>query len=258
MPESTSENYTHPLKHIAVIMDGNNRWAKQRGLSGIAGHEAGVERIRDILRAAKERNVEVVTLFAFSSENWKRPELEVRGLMSLFSSYLKNEAKALRDDGVRLRVLGNRSQFSDRLKRLIDDAEGITASGKFTLVLCVDYGGRWDIANAAQKIASEVQMGRLRPGDINEATVQKHLQSNGLPDPDLCIRTAGEQRISNFLLWQMAYTELYFADCYWPDFDPAALNTAIDEYYSRQRRFGLRNDNVVESDGTPRGEIARV
>ncbi len=258
MPESTSESYTHPLKHIAVIMDGNNRWAKQRGLSGIAGHEAGVERIRDILRAAKERNVEVVTLFAFSSENWKRPELEVRGLMSLFSSYLKNEAKALRDDGVRLRVLGNRSQFSDRLKRLIDDAEGITASGKFTLVLCVDYGGRWDIANAAQKIASEVQMGRLRPGDINEATVQKHLQSNGLPDPDLCIRTAGEQRISNFLLWQMAYTELYFADCYWPDFDPAALNTAIDEYYSRQRRFGLRNDNVVESDGTPRGEIARV
>ena len=258
MPESTSENYTHPLKHIAVIMDGNNRWAKQRGLSGIAGHEAGVERIRDILRAAKERNVEVVTLFAFSSENWKRPELEVRGLMSLFSSYLKNEAKALRDDGVRLRVLGNRSQFSDRLKRLIDDAEGITASGKFTLVLCVDYGGRWDIANAAQKIASEVQMGRLRPGDINEATVQKHLQSNGLPDPDLFIRTAGEQRISNFLLWQMAYTELYFADCYWPDFDPAALNTAIDEYYSRQRRFGLRSDNVVESDGAPRGEIARV
>ena len=258
MPDSTAESYTHPLKHIAVIMDGNNRWAKQRGLSGIAGHEAGVERIRDILRAAKERNVEVVTLFAFSSENWKRPELEVRGLMSLFSSYLKNEAKALRDDGVRLKVLGNRSQFSDRLKRLIDDAEGITASGKFTLVLCVDYGGRWDIANAAQKIASEVQMGRLRPGDITEATVQKHLQSDGLPDPDLCIRTAGEQRISNFLLWQMAYTELYFADCYWPDFDPAALNTAIDEYYSRQRRFGLRNDNVVESDSAPRGEIARV
>lgn len=238
---SGSESPAHPLKHIAVIMDGNNRWAKQRGLGGIAGHEAGVERIRDILRAAKERGVEAVSLFAFSSENWKRPELEVRGLMSLFSSYLKKEAKKLRDDGVRLRVVGNRNQFSDRLKRLIADAEGITASGKFTLVLCVDYGGRWDIANAAQKIASEVQMGRLRPPDINEATVDKFLQTTGLPDPDLCIRTAGEQRISNFLLWQMAYTEFYFADCYWPDFDPAALTVAIDEYYSRQRRFGLRD-----------------
>jgi undecaprenyl diphosphate synthase len=151
---SGNESSTHPLKHIAMIMDGNNRWAKQRGLSGIAGHEAGVERIRDILRAAKERGVEAVSLFAFSSENWKRPELEVRGLMSLFSSYLKKEAKKLRDDGVRLRVVGNRSRFSDRLKRLIADAEGITASGQFTLVLCVDYGGRWDIANAAQKIAS--------------------------------------------------------------------------------------------------------
>ena len=240
-PGPSIESPAHPLKHIAVIMDGNNRWAKQRGLGGIAGHEAGVERIRDILRAAKERGVEAVSLFAFSSENWKRPELEVRGLMSLFSSYLKKEAKKLRDDGVRLKVVGNRNQFSDRLKRLIADAEGFTASGKFTLVLCVDYGGRWDIANAAQKIASEVQMGRLRPSDINEATVDKFLQTTGLPDPDLCIRTAGEQRISNFLLWQMAYTEFYFADCYWPDFDPAALTVAIDEYYSRQRRFGLRD-----------------
>jgi undecaprenyl diphosphate synthase len=232
-------------------MDGNNRWAKQRGLSGVAGHEAGVERIRDILHAAKARGIEVVTLFAFSSENWKRPELEVRGLMALFSSYLKKEAKKLRDDGVRLKVVGNRSHFSDRLKRLIDDAETLTASGQFTLVLCVDYGGRWDIASAAQKIASEVQMGRLRPSDITETTVGKFLQTEGLPDPDLCVRTAGEQRISNFLLWQMAYTEFYFANCYWPDFDAAALNAAADEYYSRQRRFGLRDtvDDEIASRG---------
>ncbi|ETN92242.1 Ditrans,polycis-undecaprenyl-diphosphate synthase ((2E,6E)-farnesyl-diphosphate specific) [Gammaproteobacteria bacterium MOLA455] len=249
---SDCENVAHPLKHVAVIMDGNNRWAKQRGLSGVAGHEAGVERIRDILHAAKTRGIEVVTLFAFSSENWKRPELEVRGLMALFSSYLKKEAKKLRDDGVRLKVVGNRSHFSDRLKRLIDDAETLTASGQFTLVLCVDYGGRWDIASAAQKIATEVQMGRLRASDITEATVGKFLQTEGLPDPDLCLRTAGEQRISNFLLWQMAYTEFYFANCYWPDFDAAALNAAVDEYYSRQRRFGLRDaaDYELASRGT--------
>ena len=159
-------NSKHPLQHIAIIMDGNNRWAKDR-LGGIGGHEAGVERIRDILKAAKERGVKVVSLFAFSSENWKRPDLEVRGLMSLFSSYLKKEAKALRDDGVRLKVVGNRSQFSDRLKRLIEDAEAMTASGEFTLVLCVEAGSL-DIARAAQKVAQEVQIGRLRPSEIDE------------------------------------------------------------------------------------------
>jgi undecaprenyl diphosphate synthase len=256
--DALTDSSTHPLRHIAVIMDGNNRWAKERGLGGIGGHEAGVERIRDILKTAKQRGVKVVSLFAFSSENWKRPDLEVRGLMSLFSSYLKKEAKALRDDGVRLKVIGNRSHFSDRLKRLIDDAETMTASGEFTLVLCVDYGGRWDIANAAQKLASEVQMGRLRPSDINEEVLGKYMQLEGMPDPDLCIRTAGEQRISNFLLWQMAYTEFYFADCYWPDFDSAALDLAIDEYYSRQRRFGLRDSSVGEEKTATRGEISRA
>lgn len=259
MADPTAELSTHPLKHIAIIMDGNNRWAKERGLGGIGGHEAGVERIRDILKAAKARGVKVVSLFAFSSENWKRPDLEVRGLMSLFSSYLKKEAKSLRDDGVRLKVIGNRSQFSDRLKRLIEDAETMTASGEFTLVLCVDYGGRWDIASAAQKVASEVQTGRLRPSDINEAVLSKYMQLDGFPDPDLCIRTAGEQRISNFLLWQMAYTEFYFADCYWPDFDAAALSVAIDEYYSRQRRFGLRNTpDACDNKPASRGEISRA
>jgi len=258
MADPAAVNSKHPLQHIAIIMDGNNRWAKDRGLGGIGGHEAGVERIRDILKAAKERGVKVVSLFAFSSENWKRPDLEVRGLMSLFSSYLKKEAKALRDDGVRLKVVGNRSQFSDRLKRLIEDAESMTASGEFTLVLCVDYGGRWDIATAARKVAQEVQIGRLRPSEIDENLLSKYMQLDGLPDPDLCIRTAGEQRISNFLLWQMAYTEFYFADCYWPDFDAAALDIAVDEYYSRQRRFGLRAAPGSEEQTAARGEIIRA
>ena len=240
----------HPLKHVAIIMDGNNRWAKQRGLGGITGHEAGVERIRGILEAARSNGIDTVTLFAFSSENWQRPELEVRGLMSLFSSYLKKEAKALRDDGVRLRVIGSRSHFSDRLKRLIRDTETMTASGAFTLNLCVDYGGRWDIARAAQTLASEVQMGRLRSSDIDEEVFNTYMQQGGITDPDLCIRTAGEQRISNFLLWQLAYTELYFAECYWPDFDAKALELAVEEYYSRQRRFGLRDNsgNASEQD----------
>ncbi|MAE03490.1 MAG: di-trans,poly-cis-decaprenylcistransferase [Porticoccaceae bacterium] len=242
MVDATQLDTAHPLKHVAVIMDGNNRWAKQRGLSGIAGHEAGVERIRDILKAAKNHNINTVTLFAFSSENWKRPEFEVRGLISLFSSYLKREAKGLRDDSVRLKVIGNRSHFSERLRALISETESLTASGTFTLYLCVDYGGRWDIARTAQAMASDVQMGRLRSTDIDETLFDKYMHQDGIPDPDLCIRTAGEQRISNFLLWQLAYSELYFADCYWPDFDANAFELAIVEYYRRQRRFGLRVD----------------
>ena len=241
MVEPIPTDNPHPLKHVALIMDGNNRWAKERGLSGIAGHEAGVERIRDILGAAKEKGVEALTLFAFSSENWNRPDLEVRGLMSLFASYLKKETKALRDDGVCLKVIGNRSQFSDRLKRIIREAEAATAAGKLALYLCVDYGGRWDVANTAKRLALEVQTGRLRPSDISEELFGRYMQKDGIPDPDLCIRTAGDKRLSNFLLWQMAYTELYFTECYWPDFDGNALNVAIDEYHRRQRRFGVRD-----------------
>jgi len=230
----------HPLKHIAIIMDGNNRWAKARGLTGIAGHKAGVERIRDVLSCARDNGVNTVSLFAFSSENWQRPKVEVRGLMSLFSTYLKNESKSLQDDGIRLTVVGNRDRFSKRLNNLIDDVEAMTSKGQLNLILCVDYGGRWDIARAARQLAVEVEKGALKPSEIDEASFDTQICNNGVSAPDLCIRTAGERRISNFMLWQMAYTEFYYTDCYWPDFDNRSLNMAIQEYHRRQRRFGSR------------------
>lgn len=237
---SNESSVVHPLRHVAIIMDGNNRWAKQRGLSGTAGHEAGVERVRDVLDASEKYEIDVLTLFAFSSENWKRPELEVRALMSLLASYLKKEVKQLKERGVRLRVIGRRDHFSDRLNKLIDDTEAATAKGVRTLVLAIDYGGRWEIAEAAKELARQVQRGRIRPEDISEESMQQQMCMPDLPSPDFCIRTAGEQRISNFLLWHMAYTEFYFADCYWPDFDGAAFDMAIHDYQQRQRRFGKR------------------
>ena len=251
------DNSMHPLKHIAIIMDGNNRWAKARGLTGIAGHKAGVERIRDVLSCARENGVDTVTLFAFSSENWRRPKVEVRGLMSLFSSYLKNESKALQDDGIKLTVVGSRDRFSKRLNNLIDDVEAMTKTGQLNLVLCVDYGGRWDITRTARQMAIEVAKGTLKPSDIDEDSFEAYICNNGVSAPDLCIRTAGERRISNFMLWQMAYTEFYYTDCYWPDFDNSALKLAIQEYKSRQRRFGSRaSEYDVES--TPNLELTRV
>ncbi len=231
-----------PLKHIAIIMDGNGRWAKERGLDGIAGHEAGAKRLKDVLEACLRHDIEVITLFAFSSENWQRPTVEVRALMSLFTSYLKNEVGTLVERNIRLRVIGGREKFSPRLRKLIEEAEAATRKGKVTLVMAVDYGGRWDIVQAMQQLAAEVEAGRLSASQIDENAVQRYICLGDLPEPDLCIRTAGEQRISNFLIWQMAYTEFYFADCYWPDFDSVALDRAVQSYQSRQRRFGQRRD----------------
>ena len=227
----------HPLRHVAIIMDGNNRWARQRGLSGIAGHQEGVERVREILDACARHDIGVLTLFAFSSENWSRPVTEVRGLMSLFASYLKSEVPQLCERNIRLRVIGQRARFSERLQKLIADA---------------DYGGRWEIAAAARKLASRVQSGSLRPDDINETLFAAQLANADLPEPDLCIRTAGEQRLSNFLLWQLAYSELYFAPMYWPDFDGAAFDRAVEEYGQRQRRFG-QSSAMGEPDRLEKG-----
>lgn len=242
----SAQSHRHPLRHVAIIMDGNNRWARQRGLGGIAGHQAGVERVREVLDACDRHGIDVLTLFAFSSENWSRPVAEVRGLMSLFASYLKGEINRLAERGVKLRVVGQRDRFSARLQKLIADAENRTRNGSRTLVLAVDYGGRWEIAEAARKLASRVQAGSLRPESITEEVLGDHLAMAGLPDPDLCIRTAGEQRISNFMLWQLAYAELYFAPMYWPDFDGVAFDAAVAEYYRRQRRFGGSSAEPLE------------
>lgn len=232
------ESSTHPLRHVAIIMDGNGRWAKAQGLSRLAGHRAGVERVREVLDACREHGIEVATLFAFSSENWQRPGEEVQGLMALFATYLRRERNDLVRRGVSLRVVGGRDRFSPRLCRLIDRVEEATAGGGLRLNLAVDYGGRWDIVQAVRRVAEQTRAGQLSPADIDEALVARHLCLAEVPPPDLCIRTAGEQRISNFLLWQFAYTEFYFADCLWPDFDAAAFRGAVAEYQGRQRRFG--------------------
>lgn len=241
------EQFEHPLQHVAVIMDGNSRWARARGLNGVAGHRAGVERVRDMLDSCHRHDIRIVTLFAFSSENWQRPADEVQGLMALFASYLRKERSDLVRRGVSLRVIGARSRFSPRLCRLIDRVEEATAGGALRLNLAVDYGGRWDIAQAARQLARQAGGGLLDPEDIDEAAVERHLCLAEVAPPDLCIRTAGELRLSNFLLWQLAYSELYFADCFWPDFDGACFDAAVAEYQRRQRRFGRAGAVVQEA-----------
>lgn len=232
------------LRHVAIIMDGNNRWAKRRGLAGVAGHKVGVERIRDAMSACEKLGVEVLTVFAFSSENWKRPPLEVEALMSLFLLYLKNEAKALKKKGVRLLVIGNRTRFSPSIQKAIVAAEDLTRAGKMTLVIAADYGGRWDIAQAAQKLALEVAAGRLAAEAITEDLLHQHTAMAQLPPLDLLIRTGGEMRISNFLLWQSAYAEFYFTDKLWPDFDEGELQRAVAAFHERQRRFGMTGEQI--------------
>lgn len=232
------------LRHVAIIMDGNNRWAKQRGMAGVSGHKVGVERIRDVMAACQEAGVEVLTVFAFSSENWRRPPVEVEALMSLFLLYLKNEAKALKKKDVALRVIGNRERFSPSIQRAIAAAEEMTRGGKTTLVIAADYGGRWDIAQAAKTIAHRVAAGELDPASITEDSLQEHTCLADLPPLDLLIRTGGEVRISNFLLWQCAYAELFFSDKLWPDFDADELKKAAASFHERQRRFGMTGDQI--------------
>lgn len=234
----------HPLKHLAIIMDGNNRWAKREGKQGIAGHRVGVERIRDVLNACREHQIEVLTVFAFSSENWRRPPKEVEALMSLFYTYLKKEASKLAQEKVRLKVIGNRSRFDAKLVAAIEEAEAIAHTGEATLVIAADYGGCWDIAQAAQQAAQDVASGKA--SGITEEQIGNYLTTSDLPPLDLLIRTGGEYRISNFLIWQAAYAELFFSDKLWPEFDAAALKEAVDAYYNRQRRFGKTGDQVEQ------------
>lgn len=232
-------------KHIAIIMDGNGRWATQRFLPRIAGHKAGYEAVKKTIRACIERNISALTLFAFSSENWARPKQEVDALMQLFIYALRHEVKSLHKNNVQLRVIGNVASFNAELQEEIQKAIVLTANNTgLILTIAVDYGGQWDILDATKKIAHQVKQGKLQPEDITAELFQQQLSTKDLPMPDLFIRTSGEQRISNFLLWQLAYTELYFTDVFWPDFDERALDEALNFYETRERRFGKVSEHA--------------
>tara|TARA_B100000809_G_scaffold161090_1_gene158489 strand:- start:1022 stop:1714 length:693 start_codon:yes stop_codon:yes gene_type:complete len=229
-------------------MDGNNRWAKKHGLPGIAGHKFGVERIREVMTECQKLGVDTLTVFAFSSENWRRPPKEVEVLMGLFLTYLKREAKKLNEGGVSLRIVGDRARFSDKIRKAIVEAEAVASTGATTLVIAANYGGRWDIANAARTLAAKVAAGELIADDINEDVLNAETCLAGQPPLDLLIRTGGDVRISNFLLWQAAYAELYFTDVLWPDFGPEEMHLAAEDFYSRQRRFGKTGDQIEAED----------
>lgn len=234
-------------------MDGNNRWARARGLPTKSGHRQGAEAARAVTYACVERNIKYLTLFAFSSENWTRPSKEVQSLMALFLSVLKrNEIRQLHEDNVRLRFIGKRSGFSSRLQTSMADAEALTRNNTGTVVtVAADYGGRWDITEAARAIAAQVADGRMTQDEISIDTLQRYTSLADYPDPDLCIRTGGEHRISNFLLWQFAYTELYFTDCYWPDFGASELQLALDDFARRKRRYGGHDKTLTEPGDKP-------
>jgi undecaprenyl diphosphate synthase len=230
---------TVPPRHVAIIMDGNGRWAKARGLPRIAGHRRGAEAVRRTVSAAPDLGIEYLTLYGFSSENWKRPRDEVTDLMSLLRIYLHGEIAELHRKGVRFRVIGDRAKLPADIVTLIDKAEALTLENKrLTLSVALSYGGRAEIVLAARRIADAVVAGELLPADIDEACFARFLLTAGIPDPDLLIRTSGEQRISNFLLWQSAYAELVFTDTLWPDFDRSDLENALRDYQGRERRYG--------------------
>jgi undecaprenyl diphosphate synthase len=234
-------------RHVAIIMDGNGRWARQRHLPRFAGHQAGVEAVRGIVESCAEKRIKALTLFAFSSENWRRPQSEVSLLMDLFMKALQREVRKLHEHNVRLRIIGERQAFPDRLQHQMAAAERLTCENTgLHLVVAVNYGGRWDITQAARELARLVEAGALRAEEITSELVAGHLSLCDLPEPDLFVRTGGEQRVSNFLLWQLAYTELYFTDTLWPDFDTHAFDRALAFFASRQRRFGHTGEQVEQ------------
>jgi len=226
-------------RHVAIIMDGNGRWAKARHLPRAAGHRKGMEAVRAVVRAAGDLGVEYLTLFGFSSENWKRPEDEVKDLMGLLRIYLRRDARDLHQQGVRLRIIGDRTRLAPDIQEQLDEVEALTANNKtLTLMIALSYGGRDELVQVARSLAADVASGKLAPEAIDEAAFSARLFTEGVPDPDLLIRTSGEQRISNFLLWQMAYTEFVFVDTLWPDFNRESLSAALDIFARRERRYG--------------------
>jgi undecaprenyl diphosphate synthase len=237
MSEST-ETFGVP-RHVAIIMDGNGRWAAQRGLPRTEGHRRGVEALRRTVRAAGDLGIAILTIFSFSAENWTRPQSEIRDLMGLLRRFIRNDLADLHRSNVRVRIIGEREDLSPDIAGLLKEAEDLTQNNTgLILVVAFNYGARQEIARAARRAAAEVAAGRLQPSAVTAELLARHLDAPDLPDPDVIIRTSGEQRLSNFLLWQAAYSELVFVPVYWPDFDRATLEGAIAEYQRRERRFG--------------------
>ena len=235
---SRSEGFDVP-RHVAIIMDGNGRWAAARGLPRVEGHRRGVEALRKTVRAAGELGISILTIFSFSSENWSRPQSEIRDLLSLLRRFIRNDLVELHKSNVRVRVIGERDDLDPDIRRLLQEAEDLTQGNDgLILVVAFNYGARQEIARAARRLAAEVAAGRLAASDITQELLARQLDAPDLPDPDVIIRTSGEQRLSNFLLWQAAYSELVFVPINWPDFDRAALESVIAEFRRRERRFG--------------------
>ncbi|HAS8137224.1 TPA: isoprenyl transferase [Vibrio vulnificus] len=241
-----SQLFTESLpKHIAIIMDGNGRWAKSKGQPRVFGHKKGVSAVRKTIAAASKLNIQAITLFAFSSENWRRPEEEVGLLMELFITVLSSEVKKLHKNNLCLRIIGDTSRFSERLQKKIVEAQELTASNTGMVInVAANYGGKWDITQAVQKVAQQVALGELSAEGITENDIAKHLTMSDLPEVDLLIRTSGECRISNFMLWQMAYAEMYFTPVFWPDFGEESLIEAITWFVNRERRFGCTGEQI--------------
>ncbi len=236
---ATPDSGFEPPRHVAIIMDGNGRWAAERGLPRGEGHRRGVDALRRAVRAVGEMGIKILTIYSFSSENWSRPVTEIRDLMGLLRRFIRNDLAELHQSNVRVRVIGEREDLEPEIRRLLEEAEELTHNNDgMLLVVAFNYGGRQEIARAARRVADEVAAGRLAPRDITADVLGRHLDAPDLPDPDLMIRTSGEQRLSNFLLWQSAYSELVFVPTYWPDFDRTTLANAIAEYRRRERRFG--------------------
>jgi undecaprenyl diphosphate synthase len=231
--------------HIAVVMDGNGRWAKRRFMPRVAGHRAGVEAARQIVKNCAKRNIKVLSLFAFSSENWQRPAKEVSYLMDLFLTGLEREIGMLHENNVQLRFIGDRTRFSEKLTKKIGEVEKLTSKNTgMVLIIAADYGGQWDIFHAVQQLMQDVEAGRLNSKELTPEHITNKLSFADLPDPDLFIRTSGEIRISNFMLWQLAYSELYFTDTLWPDFDEKELDKALAHYANRERRYGCSSEQL--------------
>jgi len=235
-------------QHLAIIMDGNGRWAQQRMLKRIVGHQRGAETVNMVVEQSWQLGIKYLTLFAFSSENWSRPAMEVRALMSLLKKYIQKETARMMRKNIRCNIIGNRSDLPDDVNQTLDNAIRETAGNTgMVLTLALSYGGRQELTMAAARIARDVQAGRLSADDISVDTFSGYLDTGGLPDPDFLIRTSGEMRISNFLLWQLAYTELYFTETNWPDFTINEFNKALVDYQSRERRFGMTSDQLTKS-----------